>query len=131
METNYLTVNSPKDQAIINALILAFDKNYGLEGLFEYHIRDFINILYYHNVRESDNVRYYLTEAIWNDDGTTDELISETVSVFLENELEAGMEAYDEEYMDGDHDGYFEKQYYQNPAGICEDAPCCGCCGYM
>lgn len=21
------------------------------------------------------------------------------------------------------------KQFYVNPAGICEDAPCCGCCG--
>jgi hypothetical protein len=36
------------------------------------------------------------------------------------------MEPYDDR---GDHDGYFEKQYYQNPAGKCEDAPCCGCCG--
>lgn len=125
METNCLT----KDQAIINALVLAFDKNYGLEGLFEYHIRDFINILYYHDVRESDSVQYYLTEAIWNDDGTTDELINETVSVFLENELEVGMETYDGYDDHGDDDKYFEKQYYQNPRGKCEDAPCCGCCG--
>jgi len=22
-----------------------------------------------------------------------------------------------------------EKEYYQNPNGVCEDAPCCGCCG--
>lgn len=131
METNYLTVNSPKDQAIINAIFLAFEKNHGVEGLFEYHVRDFISILYYHNVQDSDIVRYYLTEALWNDDGTTDELINETVSVFVENEYEAGMEAYNDYDDHGDHDGYFEKQYYQNPAGRCEDAPCCGCCGYM
>jgi len=23
------------------------------------------------------------------------------------------------------------RQYYQNAAGKCEDAPCCGCCGMM
>jgi hypothetical protein len=23
------------------------------------------------------------------------------------------------------------KQYWQHPKGRCEDAPCCGCCGYM
>ena len=123
-------MENKKDQAIIGALSLAFDKNYGNEGLFEYHIRDFINILYYHNVREEDSVRYYLTEAIGNE-GENNKLIDETISVFMENELEAGMEAYDDDYRDGDHDGYFEKQYYQNPAGKCEDAPCCGCCGMM
>lgn len=43
------------------------------------------------------------------------------------------------EYQDYD-DGYYAArdyeqyeqegpQYYQNPRGICEDAPCCGCCG--
>jgi hypothetical protein len=24
-----------------------------------------------------------------------------------------------------------EKQWFQNPNGVCEDAPCCGCCGMM
>lgn len=123
-------MENKKDQAIIGALSLAFDKNYGNEGLFEYHIRDFINILYYHNVREEDSVRYYLTKAIGNE-GENNKLITETISVFMENELEAGMEAYDDDYRDEDHDGYFEKQYYQNPSGKCEDAPCCGCCGMM
>lgn len=124
-------MENAKDQAIIAALVEAFNKNEGVEGKFKTHIDAFIDIVYRFEVKDSDIVRYYLTEAIWNDDGTTDELISETVSVFIENDFEAGMEAYDDDYRDGDHDGYFEKQYYQNPAGRCEDAPCCGCCGYM
>jgi hypothetical protein len=125
-------MENKKDQAIIGALVLAFDKNFGIEGLFEHHVDNFIDILYRFEVKDSDNVRYYLTEAIWNDDGTADELISETVSVFVQNSYEAGMEAYDD-YRDdhGDFDGYYGKQYYQNPNGVCEDAPCCGCCGMM
>jgi hypothetical protein len=130
MESNYMTVNNAKDKEIIGDLVLAFDKNYGTDGLYETHIDAFLDIFYRHEVKESDNVRYYLSEAIWNDDGTTDELINETVSIFVQNDFEAGMEAYDD-YRDGDHDGYYEKQYYQNPKGLCEDAPCCGCCGMM
>ena len=123
-------MENAKDKAVIAALVEAFNKNEGVDGKFKTHIDTFIDIVYRFEVKDSDNVRYYLTEAIWNDDGTTDELISETVSVFVENEFEAGMEAYNDDYR-GDHDGYFEKQYYQNPAGKCEDAPCCGCCGMM
>ena len=33
-------------------------------------------------------------------------------------------ERFYEDYREG------EKQYTQNPKGLCEDAPCCGCCGY-
>jgi hypothetical protein len=125
-------MENKKDQAVIAALTLAFNKNGGENGKFETHVDNFIDILYRFEVKDSDNVRYYLTESIWNDDGTTDELISETVSVFVQNSYEAGMEAYDD-YRDdrGDFDGYYGKQYYQNPNGVCEDAPCCGCCGMM
>ena len=121
METNYMTVNNAKDKAIINALIEAFNKNLGLDGLLE--------VIYRHQVKELDDVRYYLTEAI-GDDEDNDELINETVSVFCENAFEFEMDSHwDDDH--GDHDGFFEKQYYQNPAGKCEDAPCCGCCGMM
>lgn len=34
-------------------------------------------------------------------------------------------------YGHDDFDDYVDtgKQFYVNPRGICEDAPCCGCCG--
>lgn len=108
-------------KAVIAALVEAFQKNLGVDGLLE--------VIYKHGIKDSDSVRYFLEEAIYDEDGNG--LIDETVSVFIENEYEAGMEAYDDDFRGGDYDGYFEKQYYQNPAGRCEDAPCCGCCGYM
>ena len=123
-------MENAKDKAVIAALVEAFNKNGGVDDKFKTHIDAFIDIFYRNEVKDSDCVRYYLTEAIWNDDFSTDELIDETVSVFVQNDFEAGMEAYNDDYS-GDHDGYFEKQYYQNPAGKCEDAPCCGCCGMM
>jgi hypothetical protein len=107
-------------KAVIAALVEAFNKNLGVDGLLE--------VIYRHEVKNVDDVRYYLEEAIYDEDG--DGLINETVSVFCENALEfEGDSHWDDDH--GDHDGYFEKQYYQNPAGKCEDAPCCGCCGYM
>jgi len=113
---------------VIAALVEAFNKNGGLDGKFGRHVDEFVEVLYRFEVRDYDNARYYLTEAIWNDDGLTDELISETISVLRENDYEAKSEAYDDY---GDFDGYYGKQYYQNPNGVCEDAPCCGCCGMM
>lgn len=38
--------------------------------------------------------------------------------------------SYSNSYQDHDYEGS-GKQYYVNPRGQCEDAPCCGCCGYM
>ena len=33
---------------------------------------------------------------------------------------------YEQDERGADYGG---RRYYQNPKGICEDAPCCGCCG--
>lgn len=50
-------------------------------------------------------------------------------------EIEETEEVEYQEYDDGyyaarDYEESYGPQYYQNPRGICEDAPACGCCGY-
>ncbi len=52
---------------------------------------------------------------------------------------------YEDENGEAEEDPYYEEdaicaaedyqedsgpQFYVNPNGMCEDAPCCGCCGY-
>lgn len=128
MKKPHYPMHNEKDKTIIGALSIAYEQNFGEEGLDERHIERFLEILQYHEV-DADSARYYLSEAIGME-GTTDELINETVSILVENAYEAAMETYDYD-RDGDYDGHYGKQFYQNARGRCEDSPCCGCCGYF
>jgi hypothetical protein len=122
-----------KQKNIVGELIEAINNNAGEHPNANVRLQNLLDavlpVMDRHKVA-ADDADYFLYST-----GLISESQQESIILTMQ-EVEADREDASFEYMEdygdhGDDDHSYEKQYYQNPAGKCEDAPCCGCCGMM